>query len=106
MKSLLLDEGGQAIGIIAEDGTRWIADRVVLCTGAWSDALVDMEGQLEAKCWTLAHIQLTPEECAEFKDIPVVMNLEEGEQQRRLLGRNSSADQLITSFRFLLRTKQ
>ncbi|KAL3462741.1 FAD dependent oxidoreductase [Aspergillus heterothallicus] len=78
MKELLLDEGGQAVGIIAEDGTRWTADRVVLCTGAWSDALVDMEGQLEAKCWTLAHIQLSPDECAALNGIPVVMNLDEG----------------------------
>ncbi|KAL6246902.1 hypothetical protein RBB50_006209 [Rhinocladiella similis] len=78
MKSLLLDNQGRAVGIIAEDGTHWPADRIVLCTGAWSDALLDTEGQLEAKCWTLAHIQLSPDECAAFKDIPVVMNLEEG----------------------------
>ncbi|KAL2834230.1 FAD dependent oxidoreductase [Aspergillus cavernicola] len=78
MKTMLLDDQNQAIGIIAEDGTRWTADRIVLCTGAWSDALVDMEGQLQAKCWTLAHIQLTPEECAELKGIPIVMNLDEG----------------------------
>ncbi|KAL2438535.1 L-saccharopine oxidase [Exophiala dermatitidis] len=78
MKSLLLDEHQQAVGIIAEDGTRWIADRIVLCTGAWSDSLLDTKGQLEAKCWTLAHIQLTPKEREEFKGIPVVMNLEEG----------------------------
>ncbi|KIW60330.1 hypothetical protein PV05_00557 [Exophiala xenobiotica] len=78
MQSLLLDDQQGVIGVVAEDGTQWNADRIVLCTGAWSDALIDTEGQLEAKCWTLAHIQLTPEECAEFKDIPVVMNLEEG----------------------------
>lgn len=78
MKSLLLDEHQQAVGIIAEDGTRWIADRIVLCTGAWSDSLLDTKGQLEAKCWTLAHIQLTHKERDEFKGIPVVMNLEEG----------------------------
>lgn len=79
MKSLLLDGNGEAVGIVAVDGTEWRADRVVLSTGAWSDSLLDTKGQLMAKCWTLAHIQLTPEECAEFKDIPVVMNLEEGE---------------------------
>ncbi|KAK5211068.1 hypothetical protein LTR41_003680 [Exophiala xenobiotica] len=78
MQSLLLDDQQRAVGVVAEDGTQWIADRIVLCTGAWSDALIDTEGQLEAKCWTLAHIQLTPEECAEYKDMPVVMNLEEG----------------------------
>lgn len=78
MRSLLLDDKGEAKGIMAEDGTEWEADRIVLCTGAWSDSLIDTENQLEARCWTLAHLQLTPEECAEFKGIPVVLNLEEG----------------------------
>ena len=83
MNSLLLDDRQQAIGIVAEDGTQWRADRIVLCTGAWSDALIDTQGQLEAKCWTLAHIQLTPDECASFQGIPVVMNLDEGESPLR-----------------------
>ena len=78
MRSLLLDSSGQAVGVLAEDGTEWIADRIVLCTGAWTDSLIDTEGQLEARCWTLAHLQLSPDECDEFKGIPVVLNLEEG----------------------------
>lgn len=82
MEKLLLDAAGEAVGIIAVDGTEWKAERIVLCTGAWSDSLIDTKGQLEAKCWTVAHIQLTPEECAEFKDMPVVMNLEEGKTQQ------------------------
>lgn len=92
MKSLLLDDKQQAIGIIAEDDTRWIADRVVLCTGAWSDSLLDTKGQLEAKCWTLAHIQLTPKEREQFKGIPVVMNLEEGESAEIHSGMMRSID--------------
>ncbi len=102
MQSLLLDDQQGVIGVVAEDGTQWNADRIVLCTGAWSDALIDTEGQLEAKCWTLAHIQLTPEECAEFKDIPVVMNLEEGEPAFNLWV-GQIADRF--SLRLLLRTQ-
>jgi sarcosine oxidase/L-pipecolate oxidase len=78
MSSLLVDEDENAVGIVAEDGTRWQADRIVLCTGAWTDSLIDTERQLEARCWTFAHIQLTPEECVEFKGVPILMNLEEG----------------------------
>jgi sarcosine oxidase / L-pipecolate oxidase len=78
MKELLLDQGDNVIGVVAEDGTRWEGDRIVLSTGAWSDSLVDTEGQLEARCWTLAHVQLAEEECEQFSGIPILMNVEEG----------------------------
>ena len=78
MKSLLLDGNGQACGIIAEDGTKWYADRIVMTIGAWTDSVVDMEGQIEARCYAFAHVQLSQDECDEFKGIPVVMNLDEG----------------------------
>ena len=78
MKSLLLDDSGQATGIVTEDGTEWPADLVVMTTGAWTDSLIDMKGQIEARCFAFAHVQLSPEECVEFKGIPVVMNLDEG----------------------------
>ena len=78
MHSLLLNDKGEAKGIVAQDGTELLADCIVLCTGAWTDSLIDTESQLEARCWTLAHLQLTPDECAQFKGIPVVLNLEEG----------------------------
>lgn len=42
--------------------------------GAWSPALVDLEGQCCSKAWVYAHIQLSKEEAAEYKGVPVVYN--------------------------------
>ncbi|KII88422.1 hypothetical protein PLICRDRAFT_110680 [Plicaturopsis crispa FD-325 SS-3] len=69
---LLSDDGTTCIGVIAEDGTKWLADRVVLATGAWSPTLVDLKDQCVSKCWVYAHIQLTPEEAEALKNIPVI----------------------------------
>lgn len=47
---------------------------MVLCTGAWTNTLVDTTGQLVPKGHCIAHIQLTPEEHARYANIPVVDN--------------------------------
>lgn len=73
------DDGARVVGVECADGTVHRAERVVLATGAWSDTLVDMEGQLVAKCWTLAHVRIDdPKEREELKGTPVVMDLEKG----------------------------
>lgn len=53
-------------------GEEYTCSHVVLATGAWSPGLVDLSRQCDSKCWTVGHIQLTPEEAAELKDMPVV----------------------------------
>jgi sarcosine oxidase/L-pipecolate oxidase len=45
----LSEDGKTCVGVLAADGTRWPADRVVLATGAWSPTLVDLEGQCVSK---------------------------------------------------------
>ena len=40
---------GRCIGVIAKDGTRHFAERVVMATGAWTPSLVDLEGQCVSK---------------------------------------------------------
>lgn len=52
-------------------GSTFHADKVVLCTGAWTNSLIDTKGQLVPKGHCLAHIQLTPEEHARYANIPV-----------------------------------
>jgi hypothetical protein len=69
---LLSSDGKTCLGVIAEDDTKWTADRVILATGAWSPSLIDLEGQCTSKCWIIGHLQLTPEEAAPLKGIPVV----------------------------------
>jgi sarcosine oxidase/L-pipecolate oxidase len=69
---------------------------VVLAAGAWSPTLVDLEDQCcskvcphseliikaerltKSQAWVYAHIQLTPEEAAAYKGVPVVYNGEIG----------------------------
>ncbi|TFK56807.1 DAO-domain-containing protein [Heliocybe sulcata] len=67
------------LGVRCADGSTYLADRIILATGAWSDLLLDMENQLIAKCWTLAHIKLTDHlEREAVKGIPVILDLEKG----------------------------
>lgn len=71
------DGDGRIVGVECVDGTVYRAGRLVLAAGAWSDTLVDMEGQLVAKCWTLAHVRVDdPEERLQLQNTPVVMDLE------------------------------
>ena len=46
---ILSDDGQTCLGAVAKDGTRYLADRVVLATGAWSPSLVDLEEQCCSK---------------------------------------------------------
>ncbi|KAJ4422365.1 hypothetical protein N0V82_003019 [Gnomoniopsis sp. IMI 355080] len=71
-KPIFADDGTTCIGVETEDGTQYYGDKVVLAAGAWSPTLVDLEDQCCSKAWVYAHIQLTPDEAAEYKNIPVV----------------------------------
>ncbi|WVW79839.1 hypothetical protein I302_101809 [Kwoniella bestiolae CBS 10118] len=71
---LFAADGTTCNGVETVDGTKYYADKVVLAAGAWSPTLVDLEEQCISKAWVYAHMQLTPEEAAEFKDTPVVYN--------------------------------
>ncbi|KAI9374737.1 FAD dependent oxidoreductase [Aspergillus egyptiacus] len=71
-RPLFAADGTTCNGVETVDGTRYHADKVVLATGAWSPTLIDLEDQCVSKAWVLAHIQLTPSEAAEYKNVPVV----------------------------------
>lgn len=71
-------ENGVCVGVETHSGKTVYADKVVLSAGANTVLLTDFKGQLEAKCFTLAHIKLTPEENAKLKDTPVMFNYEKG----------------------------
>ncbi|KAI0018226.1 fructosyl amino acid oxidase [Xylariomycetidae sp. FL0641] len=67
-------DGVTCIGVETVDATKYYADKVVLAAGAWSPALVDLEDQCCSKAWVYAHMQLTPQEAADYKNAPVVYN--------------------------------
>ncbi|CAG8190609.1 unnamed protein product [Penicillium salamii] len=75
---LFAADGITVNGVETVDGTKYYADKVVLAAGAWSPTLVDLDDQCVSKAWVFAHIQLTPEEVAEYKNIPVVYDGEYG----------------------------
>jgi len=74
MGNLIQGEDGEVLGVEAEDGTRHLADRVILACGGWMDSVIDTKGQCLAKAWCLVHIQLTEEEAAKWKGMPVINN--------------------------------
>ena len=71
---ILAGDSVTCIGVETVDGTRYMADKVVLAAGAWSPVLVDLEEQCCSKAWVYAHLQLTPDEAERFKGVPVVYN--------------------------------
>ncbi|KAI2778003.1 fructosyl peptide oxidase [Daldinia loculata] len=73
-RPLFGDDETICIGVETLDGTKYYAHKVILATGAWSPALVDLEDQCCSKAWVYAMIQLSPQEAVEYKDSPVVYN--------------------------------
>lgn len=69
---------GECRGVRTRDGTLHKADVVVLAAGAWTDTLLDLEGQLTAKGHSVAHIQLTPAQQRQYADMPIMDSLELG----------------------------
>jgi sarcosine oxidase / L-pipecolate oxidase len=70
---------GKLTGIKVASGKIHTAAQYILCTGAASPSLLpELSSQLWSKCWTLAHIELTEEEVAQYANMPVVDNHELG----------------------------
>lgn len=67
------DLKSEVIGVKTEDGTVFKADKIICCLGAYTDSLLDMEGQLTAVAYSTTHIQLTPEELEEYRNMPVIL---------------------------------
>lgn len=77
VKTLLVEEG-DVVGAETAEGTRHRAETTILAAGATAPSLLDVKDQLRPTAWTLAHIQMTKEECALYKNLPVLFNLESG----------------------------
>ncbi|TFK52788.1 DAO-domain-containing protein [Heliocybe sulcata] len=73
MKELIRDPQTNAVlGVQAEDGSQHLAKCIVVATGAWSESLLDFEGQLFSGAYGFAHIQLTKEETEKYSSMPVL----------------------------------
>lgn len=72
-------QGDKVTGIKVKSGEVLRADKYILSTGAASPALLpELSTELWSKCWTYGLLELTEEEAAQFKDMPVVLNHELG----------------------------
>jgi len=76
--SKLLIENGIVKGCLTKDGKIYESDKLIISAGASSIKVLDFKDQMLAKCWTFAHIKLTDEEAAKFKDMPVLLNCDLG----------------------------
>lgn len=74
----LMYESGDVVGARTADGIEHRASRTILCAGANSNQLLDLEDQLRPTAWTLAHIKMTSEEVKHYKNLPVLFNVEKG----------------------------
>lgn len=74
----LIIEEGVVKGCTTEEGTMYLAAKTVIASGASSIGILDFEDQMLAKCWTFAHIKLTSEESQKFKNMPVILNMDQG----------------------------
>ncbi|KAF2630132.1 FAD dependent oxidoreductase [Macroventuria anomochaeta] len=67
-----------ASGARTADGIFHTAKHTILSAGANSDHLLDFKSQLRPTAWTLAHIPLSSEEAALYKDLPVLYGVDRG----------------------------
>ena len=66
-------------GVRLVDGRSFSADKVVVAAGSWSAKFLPEIGkELLASGQAVAHIQLTPEEAAEYAHVPVVFRMDTG----------------------------
>ncbi|ETN39051.1 uncharacterized protein HMPREF1541_05273 [Cyphellophora europaea CBS 101466] len=72
---LLYDDKGKrkCTGVKTSDGLDHAADLVISCLGAYQASLIPDVGTFSvAKSWSVAHVQLTEEECDLLRGIPVL----------------------------------
>jgi glycine/D-amino acid oxidase-like deaminating enzyme len=58
MGNLIQGEDGEVLGVEAEDGTRHLADRVILACGGWMDSVIDTKGQCLAKAYVSSQLTI------------------------------------------------
>ncbi|KZM25017.1 uncharacterized protein EKO05_0009476 [Ascochyta rabiei] len=79
VEALLFNLDQSAVsGARTADGTFHSAKHTILSAGANSDRLLDFKNQLRPTAWTLAHIPLSVDEAALYKDLPVLYGVDRG----------------------------
>lgn len=71
----IYEEEDKAI-VEAEDGKKYTADKILVCCGALTGHLVNLNGQTSASGLFVAHVQLNDEEYERLKNIPIFFSAE------------------------------
>jgi len=74
----LLQRGRKIVGVELSNDNIIQADLVMLATGAWTGALVDLRGRAEATGQVLAYMDITQDEQDRLEKIPVLLNTSTG----------------------------
>ena len=72
VKLLYDSTSGDVCGAITEQGVEFRADRTVLCAGAYSPHIMELNDEIHAVAWVIAHIKLEPSEVSALKDSPPI----------------------------------
>lgn len=74
----LVTEGKRVVGAKLASGSVLHADLVVVAAGAWTGALIDVRGRIEATGHVIGYVDITQEELDTLSKQPVVLNLTSG----------------------------
>lgn len=74
----LVTEGKRVVGAKLASGNVLRADLVFVAAGAWTGALIDVRGRIEATGHVLGYIDITQDELDTLSKKPVVLNLSSG----------------------------
>jgi len=78
VKRLSFAENGNILGATLSDRGILHADLTVIAAGAWSAALLDLRGIVQATGQVLTYIELSDEEAAELSKTPTQLNMSTG----------------------------
>lgn len=78
VESLVYGGGERVGGVRLKDGRVLRAELTILAAGAWTPGLVDLEGRAVATGQVMAYIEVSEEEEARYKDMPVILNFTSG----------------------------
>lgn len=74
----LRQSGSRVIGVNLASGDHMLASQVILCTGAWSNRLLDLSHAASASGQPVGFIELTSEEARDLEKTPVMINMTTG----------------------------
>jgi len=78
VEELLYTSNHTMRGAKTANGGEYTAEHIILAAGANSDVLFDFKKQLRPTAWTLAHLPLSSQEAARYRNLPVLYGVDRG----------------------------